>query len=57
MLTKLKEDMEESMGDDENDENELDAIECQIIDVKKKLGTYKDEEDESDAVDDEMNEL
>ena len=56
MLTKLKEDLEESMGDDENDENELDAIEFQIIEVKKKLGTYTDEEDESKEVGDEMNE-
>jgi len=46
MLTKVKEDLEESIGDDENDENELEAIECQMIEVKKKLGTYKDEEDE-----------
>ena len=46
MLTNVKEDLEESIGDDENDENELEAIECQIIEVKKKLGTYKDEEDE-----------
>lgn len=55
MLTKLKEDLEESVGDDENDDNELDAIECQIIEVQKKLGTYKDEEDESsNKVDEEM---
>ena len=38
MLTNVKEDLEESIGDDENDENELEAIECQIIEVKKKLG-------------------
>jgi tetratricopeptide (TPR) repeat protein len=46
MLTKAKEDLEESLGDDENDENELEAIECQIIEVKKKLGTYNDDRDE-----------
>ena len=44
MLTNVKEDLEESIGDDKNDKNELEANDCQIIEVKKKLGTYKDEE-------------
>ena len=44
MLTNVKEDLEESIGDDKNDKNELEANDCQIIEVTKKLGTYKDEE-------------
>jgi hypothetical protein len=44
MLTKVKDDLENSIGDADVDENELEAIECQIIEVKKKLGTYHNEE-------------
>ncbi len=43
MLTKVKQDLENSIGDSDDDENELEAIECQIIEVKKKLGTYNED--------------
>ena len=46
MLTEVKEGIEQTIHDDEDAENELEVIECQIIDVKKKLGKYKDDEDE-----------
>lgn len=56
MLTRAKEGLEQMVGDDEDDddgiENELEAIECQIIDVQKKLGNY--EEEEEDEEDDDM---
>eukprot|EP00571_Detonula_confervacea_P016773 CAMPEP_0172298132 /NCGR_PEP_ID=MMETSP1058-20130122/913_1 /TAXON_ID=83371 /ORGANISM="Detonula confervacea, Strain CCMP 353" /LENGTH=499 /DNA_ID=CAMNT_0013007373 /DNA_START=115 /DNA_END=1614 /DNA_ORIENTATION=- len=55
MLTKAKENLEEIGDDDDDDgcnENELEVIECQIIDVQKKLGIY--EEDDEDGEDEDM---
>ncbi|KAL9181429.1 hypothetical protein ACHAXT_010234 [Thalassiosira profunda] len=55
MLERVKKGLEESMGDgnndEEEDENELEAIECQMVEVKTKLGRYKDdgEEDMDDS--------
>mmetsp|Transcript_8375 Transcript_8375/g.18104 ORF Transcript_8375/g.18104 Transcript_8375/m.18104 type:complete len:490 (-) Transcript_8375:80-1549(-) len=52
MLTKVKKGLEESMGDYDDDgcnENELELIECQIIDVKKKLGEYDEDEEMEDS--------
>ena len=49
MLERVKKGLEESMGDgndEEEDENELEAIECQMVEVKTKLGRYKDGGDE-----------
>ena len=57
MLTKAKESLEESIGDGANDddgfsENELEAIECQIIEVKKKLGKSEEDDDENEEDED-----
>lgn len=55
MLTKVKEGIEQSLGDDDDDddaENELEMIECQIIDVKKKLGKYKEDDSENEGDED-----
>lgn len=45
MLTKAKEELEQMVDEDDDEgQNELEAIECQIIEVKKKLGTYKEDD-------------
>jgi hypothetical protein len=56
MLTKVKQDLEKSLEEeeDEHDEYELEVVECQISEVKKKLGKDADEDNESDEGDTEM---
>ena len=56
MLTKVKEDLNKSLEEehDANDEYELDAIECQITEVKSKLGLDPGEESEDEKGDTEM---
>lgn len=56
MLLKVKEDLEKSLEEDEdaNDEYELEVVESQIIEVKKKLGTYTDESSEHEEDDADM---
>lgn len=56
MLKRNKEDLEKSLEEecDMNDEYELDAIECQITEVKNKLGLNTDEESEDEKGDIEM---
>jgi len=54
MLNKVKKGLEESIDDYDDDEcieNELEVIECQIIDVKKKLGKYKEDDEDEDMED------
>lgn len=48
MLHEVKKGLEDSVGEEEDEgehENELEMVECQIMDIRKKLGTH-DEEDE-----------
>jgi hypothetical protein len=56
MLLKVKEDLEKSLEveEDANDEYELEVVESQIIEVKKKLGTYSDEDSEHEEDDADM---
>lgn len=58
MLTKVKEGLEQSISDGDDDdecaENELEVVESQIIDVKRKLGKHNDSDDEGDEAMDDM---
>ncbi len=56
MLTKVKEDLKKSLEEeyDSNDEFELDEIDCQITEVKSKLGLDTGEDSEDEKGDTEM---
>lgn len=46
MLTKMKKELEQSIDEDDENENELEVVECQILDIKTKLGKHGDEDEE-----------
>lgn len=52
MLNKVKKGLKESIGDDDDREdngNELELVECQIMDLQKKLDKNKDDEEMMDS--------